>query len=196
METFKNPPIQEALLDIAVALPEETTNEVLASYQVGLEARFPTRKERRKWTQGLEFSSGNDPKALLTPAVVDGFLFVSESEGKIVQSRRDGFTFNKLRPYSDWSSFSQEARQLWTRYCELAKPKHVTRIGLRFINRIEIPLPFADFREYCFLFRDIPKPIPHALSEFFLRFIAPTPDWPGISGIVTLTFSRQRRMEG
>ena len=188
MEQYPNAPIQEAILDVAVTLPETVTLDVLAGFQNGLEERFPTRKERRSWMQSLQFLSGQEDVPSLAPVVVDGFLFLSEDNGKVVQARRDGFTFNKTTPYGDWAQFRAEAKGLWEQYRELAHPIKINRLALRYINRIELPLPFTSFRDYFPLFPEFPEAIPQKLSEFFMRFAAPVPTEPGIQVIVTLTF--------
>ena len=46
VEQFKPPPIQEALLDIQVALPGDVTLDTLKKFHAGLETRFPEKKER------------------------------------------------------------------------------------------------------------------------------------------------------
>jgi uncharacterized protein (TIGR04255 family) len=187
VEQFKNPPIQEALLDIQVALPGDVTMETLKTFHTGLEARFPEKRERISWQQGFQISGTGDTHAVSSARSVDGFLFVSKADGKTVQARRDGFTFNKLRPYSNWENFSTEAKELWQRYVELAHPASVQRIAVRYLNRISLPLPLRDLREYCPLFPDLPPALPQGMSEFFLRVAMPIADAPCVS-IVTLTF--------
>lgn len=187
MEQFKNPPIQEALLDIQVALPGDVTMDTLKNFQAGLESRFPEKKERVSWQQGFQISGVGETHAVSSARSVDGYLFVSKAEGKTVQARRDGFTFNKLRPYSNWENFSGEAKELWQRYVELAHPASVQRIAVRYLNRIALPLPLRDLREYCSLFPDLPPALPQGMSEFFLRVAMPIADAPCVS-IVTLTF--------
>lgn len=188
VETFPNAPIREALIDIHVALPAESTLEVLAQYHEPLKDRFPKRREREIWQSEFRVQPGADPVAKTGPKRIDGYLHTSDADGKIVQARCDGFTFNKLRPYTDWATLSAEARELWEHYQRLAKPANVTRLGLRYINRIEVPLPIRDFREYCPLFPDLPPGVPQSLSEFFMRFVAPVPDIPNVMSIVTTTF--------
>ena len=187
MEQFKNPPIQEALLDIQVALPAGVTVEALKNFHTGIETRFPERKERISWLQGFQISGPGDSHAVSSSRSVDGYLFVSNAEAKIVQARRDGFTFNKLRPYSNWETFSAEAKELWERYVALARPASVQRVALRYLNRIALPLPLRDLRDYCLLFPDLPPALPQGISEFFLRVTLPVPDAPCLS-TVTLTF--------
>jgi len=186
VEQFKNPPIQEALLDIQVTLPADLNLETLNKFHEGLEARFPEKQERISWQQGFQISGAGETHAIQSSRSVDGYMFVSNADGKVVQARRDGFTFNKLRPYSNWATFGAEAKELWEHYVALARPASIRRVALRYLNRISLPLPVGDLREYCVLFPDLPPALPQGISEFFLRVALPVADVPCAS-IVTLT---------
>ncbi len=168
---FDNPPISEALIDIRVALPKEVTLEQLAVFQEDIKVTFPIRKE--KYSGTFQIKTGAAPEVAATSNRLDGFLFHSNDNKKIVQARLDGFTFNKLRPYSDWETFSGEARLLWEHYRSIAKPTNVLRVGLRYINRIELPLPFIDFKEYVLTIPDIAPGMPNGLSGFFMQLAIP-----------------------
>jgi uncharacterized protein (TIGR04255 family) len=187
VEQFKNPPIQEALLDIQVTLSPDLKLETLKGFHEGLETRFPEMQERVSWEQGFQIAGAGETQAIRSSRSVDGYLFVSKSEGKVVQARRDGFTFNKLKPYSNWETFNSEARELWGRYVSLVHPISVQRIALRYLNRISLPLPVRDLRDYCLLFPDLPPALPQGMSEFFLRVTLPAADAPCAAN-VTLTF--------
>lgn len=100
-------------------------------------------------------------------------MFTSADGRQIVQARLDGFTFNRLRPYKEWESFRDEARALWERYCEIARPEVVSRVALRFINKIEMPLPLRDFKEYILTIPEVAPGLPQGLSGFLMRLVIP-----------------------
>lgn len=68
-----------------------------------------------------------------------GLRFVSDQKLQIADFGRDGFTFHRLRPYEKWENLQSEALRLWSIHADLAKPQEIQRVGLRFINRIDIP---------------------------------------------------------
>jgi uncharacterized protein (TIGR04255 family) len=173
VEHYPNPPIQEALIDIQVTAPPDFTAEKLKSTLQGLENQFPEIRENVQLIQGFQLSVAGENQSFSSSRSVDGYLFISNAAKKTVQARRDSFTFNKLRPYTEWKEFKAEAKELWQRYSELVQPVAIRRLGLRYINRIELPHGLLDLREFCLLFPDIPQPIPQGLAEFFQRFIAP-----------------------
>ena len=107
----------------------------------------------------------------------------------MVQSRIDGFAFNKLKPYENWDLFRSEGRILWELYSEIVNPVKVIRIGLRYINRIEVPLPFKDFSEYLLTNPQIAPNLPQAVSHFFMRLEVPNPDIEA-TAIITQTMDK------
>ena len=173
---FQNAPIREALLDIRVELPGDVDLKKLETFHSFVKERFPERQERRFIKAELKLSPEMASAQLPTSSGTDGYFFRSQSEKKIVQARLDGFTFNKLKPYESWDALRSEASELWNFYLQVANPLRITRIALRYINRIDIPLPLIDFKEYILTTPEIAPILPQALSNFFMRLVIPNPE--------------------
>ena len=122
------------------------------------------------------------PQSPHLEGLTDSF-FRSPYEQKVVQARLDGFTFNKLKPYENWEMFRDEGRELWEFYLELAHPLRVNRIALRYVNRIEVPLPFGDFNEYILTNPQVAPKLPQSLSSFFMRIQIPFSDQMALATI-------------
>lgn len=182
---FPNAPITEALLDIRVELPEDVTLARLEVFHDFVKDNFPEKQERISFTSGFKLSQ-EGPQPLSTSGGPDGYLFRSPTVGKIVQARLDGFTFNKLKPYENWKVFRSEARELWNQYFQITDPIKITRIALRYINKIEIPLPIKDLKEYILTTPEIAPKLPQGLAYFFMRLDIPNPD-TGATAIITQT---------
>ena len=186
-EIFPNAPITEAIFDIRAKLPDGSDLNIFQKFQENIKDRFEDRKIRHFFQAEFKLSPGKDESVPIIPkGKADGYLFRSANEHKIVQARLDGFTFNKLKPYEDWEKFYGEARSLWELYKRIIKPIRVDRIGLRYINRIEIPIPFADFNEYILTNPHIAPGLPQALSHLFMRIEIPN-DEIGAIAIITQT---------
>lgn len=170
---FPNAPITEALLDIRVELPEDVDIKKIESFHEHIKDRFPDKKTRGAFAIGVQLMPDGTPQSLPASGGPQGFLFRSPNENKIVQARIDGFTFNKLRPYENWTVFRSEAKSLWNIYAELFAPKRITRIALRYINRIELPLPIKDFKEYILTTPEIAPKLPQGLAHFFMQLVIP-----------------------
>ncbi len=72
--------------------------------------------------------------------------------------------FNRLAPYGSWEDFIAEARSAWEFYRNAFSEAQVVRIGVRYINRIVIPMidGKADLEDYLTI--NLPGPIDHGLT--------------------------------
>jgi uncharacterized protein (TIGR04255 family) len=179
---FPNAPINEALLDIRAKLPPEVDLPQLATFQEGIRERYPDRSERSTWQAGLELKPTGDVKVHPPIGGPNGYLFKGPDGRRLVQARLDGFTFNWLKPYDTWQTFRDEAKELWKRYLDIATPLGVSRIALRYINQLNIPLPMKDFKDYIRTTPEIAPGLPQGLQNFFMRLEIPDAD----SGRVTI----------
>ena len=182
-----NAPITEALLDIQVKLPAGTDLAKLATFHEGLKQRYPSKQERVSWRGSIEIKA--KPVAHFPQSAEggpDGYLFTAVDGRQVVQTRLDGFTFSRLKPYEKWETLRDEARELWQHYVRIASPEAVTRIALRYINRIEIPLPMRDFKDYILTTPEIAPDLPQGLESFFMRLVIPDPQSQAVT-IVTET---------
>ncbi len=186
---FPKAPITEAVIDIKAQLPEETDLKSLESFYDHIKERFPEKQEQPFLKADFKLSQKDTPLTLPTKTGTQEYLFLSREEKKVVQSKIDGFAFNKLKPYENWDLFRSEGRILWELYSEIVNPVKVIRIGLRYINRIEVPLPFKDFSEYLLTNPQIAPNIPQAVSHFFMRLEVPNPDIEA-TAIITQTMDK------
>lgn len=170
---FPKAPIAEALLDIQAKLSPDVDLARLATFQEAIRDRYPTRRERSSWQAGFEIKAGGSVEIAPSEGRPDGCLFSSTDGRQIVQVRLDGFTFNRLKPYDKWEPFRDEARQHWERYIALTNPSAVSRVALRYINRLELPIPVRDFNEYVLTSPEIAPGLPQGLSGVFMRLEVP-----------------------
>lgn len=183
---FPNAPITEALLDIRVELPGGIDIAKLESFHDNIRERFPEKRQRIAIAGRFELSPEGLTETLPVSDVPDGYRFRSLTENKVVQARMDGFTFNKLKPYEKWQVFCSESKSLWDIYAKSFSPKKITRIALRYINRIEVPLPIKDFKEYILTTPEVAPNLPQSLAHFFMQIVVPNQEIEA-SAIITET---------
>jgi uncharacterized protein (TIGR04255 family) len=171
---YPKAPITEALIDIRVELPEGTTVASLAAVQVGLETAYPTKKNRNVTTVQGKF--GDQVVATAAATKHDGYLFMSCDQTQVFQARLDGFTMSRLYPYESWEPFRDEARRLWDVYRSVAKPTKVTRLAVRYINRLDLPFPVADLKVYLRTVPEVSSELPQNLAGYFMQLQIPQED--------------------
>jgi len=178
---LRNAPIVEALIDIRVSLPVDTDLASLESFSEPFSDRFTQSKLRASAAATIEFGEAA-PVISSTGPTPDGYFFTAPQEKLVAQARLDGFTLSKLKPYESWKTFCPQFVELWNHYVIVAKPTKITRIALRYVNRIEIPIG-GDFKEYILTVPEIAPGIPQSLPAFLMRLVIPSP--AGDMAIVT-----------
>jgi len=171
---FRNAPITEALLDIRAELPLEVSLEHMSVIHDSVKESYPNKRERISWHTGIQFKPDVIPEFQPAQGGADGYLLSSLDGRQIVQARLDGYTFNRLKPYNRWETFRDEAKRIWRAYANVANPRKVIRLALRYINRIEIPLPMRDFKDYILTVPEIAPGVPQGLERFFMRLVIPS----------------------
>ena len=184
--SFPNAPITEALLDIQVSRAEEVDFTSLEPFCDEIAAEYPTKRHRKEWQAAFSVSDDGPTVAASPGGGTVGYLLTSRDGSQIAQARVNGFSLSRLRPYQDWNRFRSEAQRLWEIYLRVAQPRTIERIALRYINRLELPLPFEDFREYVRTAPDIAPGLPQSLSHFLMQLHIPSPDHDAVA-IVTET---------
>lgn len=174
-ETYRNAPITEAALDVRVRLAKEVSVDVLEAVK---DEKYPILHQR---PVQIAFKVGPVPdgaQALAQGEVSNtplGFSYMSEDRKQVFQIRTDGFTHNRLAPYIDWNSFSQEAKRLWTRYVELAQPETIEILGLNYLNQIFVPHK-VEFERYFRTYIEVAPDLPQTVNTYNLSFQL---SWPG-----------------
>lgn len=176
-------------MDIRVISQEGLDLTGVEPFAKAVSDRFPNKQTQHFYSGGMEIKGEGPPEYLEPELKAVGFLCTSESSDRVVQGRIDGFSFSKLRPYVDWPSLRDEARDLWEIYRATVEPRKAVRLALRYINRLEIPLPITDFREYVLTSPEIAPDLPQALSEFFFKIAIPGPDINAMA-IINSTIAR------
>lgn len=173
---FARSPLTEAVINLQVKLPPDIALEVLTRVQVGNEEEYPTRRSR---FEGRLLFDTVTPSATANQVQM-GYDFRSKDERHVVQARLDGFAFSRLAPYENWESFRDEARKWWDIYRSIVRPVAVIRTAVRYINRIDIPLPLADFKDYLRTVPEVSSDMPQGLSGYLMQLQIPQTDLEGM----------------
>ena len=163
---LRKAPIREALVDIAVKTRPGTSIQALEALYEDVRDEFSGKQEIR--TAEVEVNFAQETNRLTNTII--GYAFrASDDNNRVVQFRLNGFTCNWLKPYSEWVELKSLAQRMWRIYAARIQPEHVTRLGLRFINQLELPVPRNDFNEYLTAQPNVPPALPQSVMSFFTR---------------------------
>lgn len=170
---YSRAPITEALIDIRAELPDGVTLATLIDVHSSIKADYPM-LENFLIVQG-QMVAGASVGATASQTQV-GYIFSSSDQKQIFQARLDGVTFSRLAPYDRWETFRSEAQRLWSIYQSATKPKRLSRLGLRYINRLDLPFPFEDLKDYLRTVPEVSPDLPQGLSGYFMQLQIPQED--------------------
>src|SRR5215472_17497480 len=131
---YSHAPITEAVMDIRVQPRDDLVVDELRALSKGAGEEFIEANEQYRL---MSVVSGSPASQTTTPTKV-GFQFKNQSGDKIVNAQLDGWGFSKLHPYDSWEVFQKQGRELWTNYRDLVQPKQILRVGVRYINRLDL----------------------------------------------------------
>ena len=166
-------PIVEAVVDIrfvlgekwdAVALKEELQKR-LSEYP-----KIETLKESK-----YQLSPQKPEDLIVEDLGCVGLKLHCKDKPYIAQFNKAGFVFSRLAPYENWNKFIQEAKRILEIYVDLLRPIDVKRIGVRFINRIEVKQNNIELKDYYKVPPESLKDLDWPLGGFFHRDIILVP---------------------
>lgn len=164
-EHLRNAPIVEAVIDFRVLRDPGVSPNTFE----GLTPRIGQKYSKTESIHAFEARFEIDKGEVRDPAQRRSDLGRKyQAETEVAQFRTNGFTFSKLHPYTTWGEVFGEALRLWQVYLELARPKQLSRIAVRYINSMTIS---GDRNVDDFLVAPPvpPKPIPHTVRDFLTR---------------------------
>jgi uncharacterized protein (TIGR04255 family) len=178
-----NAPIIEAVIDWRVKLPSAFDVSKFKEVGAFLKPKYELGHEARGFQFGLKQLRDSEPQSSSRYLGVQGYRFCSLDGLEIAMFGQDGFSFSRLKPYTRWESVFSEAERLWQIYRSTCEPEEISRIAVRYINRIGLPLPIIDLGEYLKAPPTIPPGVP-AMMSFLSRAILHEP-YSGVSTNLT-----------
>lgn len=173
MPHYSKAPITEAIIDVRASLAAGITLSDIERLGQASLSDYPNR-QTRFLTEAL-MRGGAEVEAKVKQTHV-GFVYTSSAEPYVVQFRLDGFTLSRLAPYVDWDTFRSEAQRLWRLYAAALRPEVVTRLAVRYINRLDVAALQFELGDYLGAFPQLPDGIGRPMSGFVMHLEIPQPD--------------------
>jgi uncharacterized protein (TIGR04255 family) len=128
---FENPPLVEAVCEFRFAEIGVPSVLVPGRYYERVKTEYPDIDFRR----GVGVQAGGQDITMATEQIT---VFRNSVAKRLVQVGLGMLAVNQLRPYSDYASFRREIEKRLADYREIALPKRLTRLALRYINHIAV----------------------------------------------------------
>ena len=172
---YDNAPITEAIIDIRVEPCQELSLDALRSLCDKGVAQYPKIEPTFEARGMMQVRPGVSASASAHQKQT-GFRCISDDQANICQMRLDGFTYSRLAPYESWEPFRDEAKRMWQDYRQVAAPREINRLAVRYINRIDIPHPSVELKDYFRTSPEVSPDLPQQLAGFFMQLRLPQDD--------------------
>lgn len=190
---LKSAPIVEAVLDLDCDLPPSIDVSALdAAAHERLRDAYPNPQKRFLHEMQVKATAGAAPEVTSRHGV-HALMFYTADQKQIVQFRPQGYSFNRLAPYSSLDDYLPEIERTWKIFCDLVQPVKVRAVRLRYINKLLLPAEGGDvdFERFLKLSPRLPTEIKLKLSGFFSQQSAVDPETGNAANIAIATQPRE-----
>jgi uncharacterized protein (TIGR04255 family) len=134
--TYQNPTIREVVCEIRFQLSDGADWDVswYNKFFKQIETDFPTFQPVNLPPIFVNSPDSKETQSLLVPLVI---RYKHESRNLLLQLSENYLTVNILPTYPGWQQVVSDIKYAWNNFCQVAQPKLITRLGLRYINGIE-----------------------------------------------------------
>ncbi len=153
-----------------IRLREELPASVLSKFKAP--KGFPVAKEMRQSQFQLKMDKDKPALAEVVAEGALGWRYERDDGSAVVQLRRNGMTYSILKNYPGWNVLREAARDAWREFLAVCGSVHTSRLAVRYINAINIPLG-ADYDEYLTTGPRVPKSVPPIVTSFLQRVLVP-----------------------
>jgi uncharacterized protein (TIGR04255 family) len=171
MSQYNRPPITEAVIEIV--FDELVARDIVDKVRAKLLADYPLSDEEKLIR--VQFHIGQQQ----SKAQEQGFRYrlstLDRTDVALVGS--GSFACSRIAPYTGWDKFHGRARQSWDTWKRIAGYRKIKRLGVRYINRIDIPWPDESqpvrIEDYLSLYPEIPGGLVAGINQFTMQAVAP-----------------------
>ena len=144
---YKSPPIEEAVCEFRFLPSEDWNLTVPGKLQARISEDYSGKPQEQRVIDVSLHTAGGQPPELKYGEGLAKVQLVTRDGKRKVGVGRDVLSIHMLRPYQNpartdgggWEEFRPRIEKALDAYWHVADPKGVSRIGVRYINKIEIP---------------------------------------------------------
>lgn len=181
---YDKPPVIEAVCEFRFEPSQTWDWTVPGLFYAKVQDDFPLKRERTNYQLAVGEGPAED-LASVQGQVSRWMQFVRKDESALIQLGPDLLTVNQLRPYTHWPTFKAMIERALESYRDIAKPKGFRRIGLRYINRLEIPEASIELEDYVEAVPKVPASLPQLFATWAQRVEIPFEKHNGMLALQT-----------
>jgi uncharacterized protein (TIGR04255 family) len=136
-----NAPIVEAVLDIDCDMPPG--QQITSLEDPGRKSFcdcYPRMEKQYYAEHKIERKPDAPPSVSAIDRGIQALRFFQEDRKQLIQVRVQGYSFNRLAPYTSLDDYLPEIERTWKLFLQLTSPVQVRFVRLRYVNRIVLPM--------------------------------------------------------
>ena len=168
-------PVVEAVIELRVATAQSGDIDSLVNWRDLLKDRFPRGRHIHFFQAQMGVSDANKvTKAIESQPT--GVRLESDDGKWVVQGRLDALSVSRLAPYTGFEDLVEMTKSIWKSYVDAIAAQATVRLGVRYINRIEIKADGLNFDTILTAGPKIPSNLPQLFTEFMSRVVVQIPE--------------------
>lgn len=164
---YRNPPIQEAVCELRFAPGTEEDFTFPARLYANVKSSYPGKpRPQHRFAAELRPQPAGSGSQLSMRQEQIKVIFPSTDELRLLGLGKNVLSVHMLCPYPGWEEFRKCIYEALQAYVNAASPAGVTRIGVRYINRIRIPGQVVQLGDYLKVGPSLPGELPLNIVNF------------------------------
>lgn len=161
-QSYSNSPILEAVCEFRFT--GDWDNTIPGMFFSKIRNKYPI-KNTKDFIE-VDFRTPEKKKSNFQPRKNQIMQFTNSKKNSMVSVGNNTLSVHIIKDYTTWSDYQPIIIDNFNKYLEIAKPKEIQRIGLRYINRLNIPKKEIKIEDYFSYYINIPKGVNQDISSF------------------------------
>ena len=153
---YQRPPITEAVIGITFSSPMDA--QQLASINKAFQKHYPHKQDVSTFDFSVEINTKNsgENKANFKPTI--GHRLSTDDQTQLVVLWPNSISLSQLAPYQGWGNFIGRFNRDWGALKKILGFQPISRIGVRYINRIDLPAaePIIEHENFLNIYPKVP----------------------------------------
>ena len=167
---YRKPPVVEALCEVYFS-ESEWNSTLPGKFYSKIEQEYPETKELQQVEAAVSVSAAAQGAQFQIRGT--RIQFINSDKSRIVQLEKDLIVVNQLRPYLKFREWQPVINTMIRSYSELAHPRGIKRMGMRYINEIELPPIPLHMQDYFRVYPQLPQEMGDEHGRFMVRMNVP-----------------------
>jgi uncharacterized protein (TIGR04255 family) len=160
---YANPPLEEALCEFKLTSETRFDLTIPGLLYERLKGAFPHKDQVTIQEVELIQEQEGFQQQIRTS---ERMRFLTEDRKMLVQVGTRLLVINALKPYPHWEGFKPGIEMAWKSLLDAIEVQGLERIGLRYINRIDIPDQSVELSEYFEFYPFVGQRLPQQMVSF------------------------------